>query len=248
MDLKFDLLSGKDMLVDDIYTVRQLTLQDIKDNGYDDYMYKLDLLLLDQENFCKVFQVQNLDATSQISLFDLITYNSDVCSLYLDALSLFIREKLEYAERHRCITVIDSNTSQIHRMSSDEYEDICDMIKVVNGLSKDVKKSEPAKKKQSALLAKLHVQMEKGRAQLEKSKSNVKEQKRLELWNIMGSVCAYSPSYNFTNIMGLTVYQLYDQFSRLNKNYMQSIATMRWCIWGEDQYDVDPWYALPHEE
>ena len=83
--------------------------------------------------------------------------------------------------------------------------------------------------------------LQKGRA--EKAKQT-KADKNMELGNIISAVANKSQSLNIINIWDLTVYQLWDCFSRLSNNSIYDIQSMSVAAWGnKDNYcDATAWF------
>ena len=80
---------------------------------------------------------------------------------------------------------------------------------------------------------------QKGKAQMRKAS---KQDINMELPNLIGAVAARSGGYTLLNIWDLTVYQLYDQFTRTNVNVQMDIYASRWAAWGKDDFDVAMWF------
>jgi hypothetical protein len=64
----------------------------------------------------------------------------------------------------------------------------------------------------------------------------------MELPNLVAAVSAKHNSYNLFNIWGLTVYQLYDQFARIDIGVQLDIYGTRWAAWGQDAFDTGIWF------
>lgn len=83
--------------------------------------------------------------------------------------------------------------------------------------------------------------LKKGRA--EKSKQTSVDQK-MELGNIISAVANKSQSLNIINIWDLTVYQVWDCFSRLSNNSIYDIQSMSVAAWGnkDNFFDATTWF------
>ncbi len=64
----------------------------------------------------------------------------------------------------------------------------------------------------------------------------------INLANIISALSIQHNSYNMTNIWSLTVYQLYDQFFRLNIKTQVDINSMRWAAYGTEAFDYNLWF------
>lgn len=67
----------------------------------------------------------------------------------------------------------------------------------------------------------------------------------MTLPNVISSVAAKSLNLNIYNIWDITLFQLYDQFYRLQNNDAHSINSMRVAAWGDKKNTFD--YALWHK-
>ena len=66
----------------------------------------------------------------------------------------------------------------------------------------------------------------------------------MELGNIISAVANKSQSLNILNIWDLTVYQLWDCFSRLSNNSIYDIQSMSVAAWGnkDNYFDATAWF------
>ena len=75
-------------------------------------------------------------------------------------------------------------------------------------------------------------------------KTRGKNNANLSIPNIISSVAAKSASLNINSIWDITLFQLYDQFNRLQNNDAYSINSMRVAAWGDEKktFDYALWY------
>ncbi len=83
-----------------------------------------------------------------------------------------------------------------------------------------------------------------------KNNSNSKQDKKLELPNIISSLSSHSKSINILNIWDLTVYQLYDQFKRIRLDDSYNISSLSVAAWGdsEGKFDNTIWFSNMSED
>ena len=83
--------------------------------------------------------------------------------------------------------------------------------------------------------------LQKGRN--EKTKQT-KLDKNMELGNIISSVANRSKTLNILNIWELTIFQLYDCFSRLSNNNIYDIQSISVAVWGDkdNHFDATSWF------
>ena len=83
--------------------------------------------------------------------------------------------------------------------------------------------------------------LQKGRA--EKAKAT-KTDKNMELGNIISAVANKSHSLNILNIWNITIFQLWDSFSRQTNNNIYDINSMNVAAWGnkDNHFDANAWF------
>ena len=66
----------------------------------------------------------------------------------------------------------------------------------------------------------------------------------MELGNIISAVANKSHSLNILNIWDLTVFQVWDCFSRLSNNSIYDIQSMSVAAWGnkDNAFDISAWF------
>ena len=71
-----------------------------------------------------------------------------------------------------------------------------------------------------------------------------KEDKNMELGNILSAVANKSQSLNILNIWDLTVFQVWDCFARLSSNSIYEIQSMSVAAWGnkDNTFDASAWF------
>jgi len=84
----------------------------------------------------------------------------------------------------------------------------------------------------------------------QKDKEKERYDKNLSIPNIISAVCYKHPSINYLNVGGLTMFQLIDNFNRLNVDNDFYIAQVRVAVWGdsENQFKRDLWYLNNYKE
>ena len=83
------------------------------------------------------------------------------------------------------------------------------------------------------------------KGQTEQNKKNQLD-KKVELSNVISALSAYHNNLNMVNIWDLTVFQLYDQFKRLQNNSIFNMNSMSVSVWGDkdNKFDATRWYQL----
>lgn len=126
----------------------------------------------------------------------------------------------------------------IHR---ENFDSIVEVVKLQNYLMKteeieDDEFKNPANE-ETRLLAE---QMKKNREKVKKKKQMQDEESNIDLSDIVSAVCSKSNSINKTNVWGFTLYQVYDEYARLEliDSYDFSIRAM---MAGAEKVDLKHW-------
>lgn len=224
----YDLISGNHIRISDHCTVRQPTLRDIGAVGYDHYQNLLTILLVSKSELLKNLGLEDGEEFDPYSVYDMMAAIPELRSLLVEALSFFVEEPVSFSGGSYLIGGTPAGYADLENVKAA-------ILKVAfierDSASQHVFASEKARR----IWEKCH----KGKEALKKI---TKKDNDLDLPNLIGSVCAKSGSYTLLNIWDLTVYQLYDQFSRLNINVQMDIYASRWAAWGKDDFDVSMWF------
>lgn len=240
----FELLSPDPVFLPNAGGIRSPKLQDISSIGIHTYQYYLTLLLLDVKSyFAMLGQTETYEGLSeeekmQLHIFDLLTFNDQSANLLQHALDFFLREQVLYSPGQNCFLVQDADET-IGMITKENYSQVCNVISQRNCMKSNQEEdySQVKSKKALEILKKL----QKGRAM--RAKQN-KSDENLELGNIISAVANKSPSLNIINIWDLTVFQVWDCFSRLSNNSIYDIQSMSVAAWGnkENYFDAGAWY------
>lgn len=234
-----DLLSGDNIPIAGVCTLKPPRVKLLKpsaDIGYKKYAEYLGMIattqldLLNMYGIKKAYDEAGEEQRKLFSVFNLITANDEVRKSCMDALQYFIAEPLVFDAEKGCIKA--GETGEINESNFDEVRE-CILQTACISKPEEVKQpkfhNEAARRVWEAI-------------QANKAKKKSATQESDTLYNIVSSVCACSPSYNFTNIWELTVYQLYNQFGKLNKSKTLEPILTRWAVWSQEDFDFSTWY------
>jgi hypothetical protein len=135
------------------------------------------------------------------------------------------------------------NEDEITLIHRDNFDDLVEAIKIQNYLSKPKGKSQEANPVDEET-RRLMEDMERHRKRVEAKKKAQKmhegQEDDIDITDIISAVSSKSNSINKLNIWGLTLYQLYDEYSRLEliDNYDFSIQAM---MAGAEKVDLKHW-------
>lgn len=227
---RFQLLRGKDarIRINDHCEVRQPTLGDIVEIGHDRYQGYLSTFLVKKSELLKTLGIEDGPEYDPYSLWDIMLVIPELRANLLAALEFFIVRDVTADEGIVCVSGEPLSNMDLHDIAAAVAKISCIEI---DDESQHVFSSERTRR--------LWEKMRKGRQQLRKAKSQDGD---IDLFNLISAVAARGCGYTLFNIWDLTVYQLYDQFARINVGVQMDIYSSRWAAWGQDDFDVSLWF------
>ena len=209
----------------------------IRQAGYSRYNGYLSVLLSTPEDFLDALGV---DASSMTDLpTDSLIFMTLFPSLrneLISAVSFFIDEPLSYDEEIGYTVGEES-------LSLDDLRNVRSVILQMCCIEDTVT---PPKKFRNQKARKIYELIQSRKAEQAKAaKKNRKENPDTALPNLISAFCAFSPSYNLINVWGLTIYQFYDQYHRLDSKIQLDVFGLRWAAWGKKDFDFSLWHKAP---
>lgn len=240
----FDLLSPHPVQIQKVGGIISPKLKDISKIGINTYQYYLTILLMDLKTYFTMiqqeerFELLSDEDKAQMSVFDLLTMDDKSAELLQNVLDFFIVENVVWSKQHNAF-LITKEGDVIGAITKDIYPQICDLICQRNCIKSN--QEEDLSKVKSKKALEIMKKLQKGRA--EKAKAT-KSDKNMELGNIISAVANKSQSLNIINIWELTVYQVWDCFSRLSNNSIYDIQSMSVAAWGnkDNYFDSTAWF------
>ena len=239
-----DLLSPEPVRIENVGGILSPKLRDVASIGYDAYHFYLELLLMDLEKYfsmtghAKDYDRLSDEEKSNLDMFDFWIANGQSANLLEKVLNFFIKEEVVYSGQNRCFLIQNENgdVGAITRDSYPQVRDvICQRVCIRPDQEEDLSK---VRNKKALEIAK---KLQKGRSQKKKQE---KADKNMDLGNIISAVANRSPSLNILNIWDLTVYQLWDCFSRISNNNIYDIQASAVAAWGnkDNHFDAAAWF------
>lgn len=245
----FELLSPDPVYVQGIGGILSPTLRDISRLGYNKYQYYLTMLLMDPKTYLSLIdypekeKLLSGDENPGINIFQLLSGNQQSCLLLQDILNFFIKEDILYSPD--CNGFIAKSGNQAAGIITEKnYPYVCDLIFQRNCIKPAREEDLSAVKNKKAL--EIMKKLRKGRAEKNRQPET---DKNMELGNIMSAVANRSQSLNILNVPDLTIFQLWDCFSRLLHNNIYDIQSMSVAAWGnkENSFDVAAWFKRTND-
>lgn len=260
MNLDYGTLLSPEPIKLSIGTIRKPTLKEISELSFERFStYQLFLNIKPEDYYTKIrltdgaqyWESLSDEEKKFITMYDVIKSEKEMQAVYAEILSFFFVERVIYQDGIFFILSIEDDTipeSEININSGvlrgvihdrtfpevlDILQQICCIKEEVIDDSDAVFKNEKAKK--------LWERMKKAK---EMSRKKAKADINLTLPNIISSVAAKSNNLNIISIWDITLFQLYDQFNRLQNNDAHYINSIRVSVWGDEKkkFDYALWY------
>lgn len=187
-----------------------------------------------------------------ITLYDLILNDESLQKTYQEILDFFFVEIVVYD--NGLFFILKNRTDKMADITQDDicgiihkelFPEILDLIQQICCISNKKESSENVKFKNN-IAKKLYDKMQKAQQKQEKRK---KKDINLTIPNIISSVSVKHQSLNYSNIWDLTIFQLLDNFNRLQVNAMYDIDALRVSVWGDEKktFNAALWYKNHYE-
>ncbi len=226
---ELSLLSGSPIRISSTCVVRQPILREIANKGYDVYKSYLGIMMTEKETLFNGLGLPMDESIEACTIYDIIGIVPELREALIEALSFFI-----------CGDISWNGTSFLvdhSEVSADELDDAKAVIMKISYIEKDAESQHVFSSEKAR---RIWEKCQKGKEALRKAN---KSNDDLELPNLIGALAASkNGNYNILNIWDLTVYQLYDQFARINVGVQMDIYASRWAAWGKDDFDTSMWF------
>jgi len=205
-NLNMAFLMGDDIVLKGICTLNAKKIKEISKIGFDKYNFYLSNLCITSDDIYELFQWN--DEFKDIEPYDFIIANlmnnDDFRSKILEGLSFFIGKEvsIETKTDNTIEFLIDDNSS----ISKKNFNFFIDVLKRQNCMTSEGKKKMTPKNEAQR---KMFIKLKEHRHKHNSANQN-------DMTDIISSVCAKHPSINMFNVGDLSMYQLIDQYKRLN--------------------------------
>lgn len=202
-------------------------MSDIVQIGEDTFKNYISILSIDK---VKLAQTVGAKIPENISLFDLLYNEEYLCKSLIQAIDFFTLGTVRRSLTKNSLIIDRVNDSG--EVNARNYDNVRWSILELCHMDISEERATPKNKKAAEILEKI---------QSYKDKKNSSTSKNLGLANIISALCVQHKSLNITNIWGLTIYQIYDQFMRQNYLNGVDIHAMNYAGCG-GEFDPNDWY------
>lgn len=214
-DRNLKLLAGDSFFVHN-FTIKPITLEEVKDVGYTRYNQFLGVLTFKVEDLVDRAKTELKDG---VTAFDIILFsgNAELIDLLLDAICFFLKESKEAIKFHPSLGLVfgdvDVDLDKAKVMNAAIFENLVVAIKYQNYLlsGSAAKEFNPKNDKAKSIIDKI----KRANELISKKKSNSDSEAKVDFPDLVSAVSTKSNSYNKHNVWTLTMYQFYDEYKRL---------------------------------
>ncbi len=224
LNMKF--LFGKKVEIIGICSLIPKTIEEIDEIGFDVYNQYLSTLCITSDDIYELLDMN--DNFQDIEPFEFIVsnclngeYKEEFLKHIINALSFFLNEKVyfhypENEDDRGYFYMSEINEGRFLHIANFNF--FSDILKMQNCISENI--SNRNRKPKNEAEKDLYRQLNKARAKYNKRDNDMSD--------IISSICAKHPSVNLFNVRSLTIYQLIDQYKRLNAidEYFISIESL----------------------
>mgnify|MGYP000945135383 CR=1 FL=1 len=246
---ELDLLSASPIVIPDVCTVHPIFLFEFKGKGaserYMEYRQCLSLISMTADDTIQAFKKAGIDPSqfgSSLSQFELLMIIPIFRELLIGSLSYFIEEKVMWDNTRLALICQDNNGDYVGEISSDTYPLVRRVILESNYIEveKDASELKFSNSKAKSIFEKLRAGKQR--------KASASRSSAPSISDMISAVCIRSNGYTLFNIWDLSIYQLYDQFSRLHANFEVDLVGLKWAAYGTEPFDTALWYKNFKEE
>lgn len=225
-DLELMLLAGEDMNVGNI-NIKPLDLRTIIREGYSIYNEYLAVVTSEIKDFIDTKEVK---IPEEMTVMDLIlsSGNERLIKKFVNGLAFFLGEEdfVFDDEIGLIFGDIDGEFDDLKIVNHENFDELADVIRYQNCAKppEEKEKYNPKNSKAKAIIERL----KKAKEKVKEAKKSKDGDSNIDFYSIVSSVSTKSNSINKMNVWDLNMYQLYDEYKRLEmiSGYDTSILAM----------------------
>jgi hypothetical protein len=205
-DQKLSVLFGEQVEMEEVGHLYFMNLRAIRKFGVDEYNRNISMLCMDEIDIHEMF---NYELEEDIEPYDFLLQNAlfgdeNVKREIFEAFEMILRQPISVNE----LGFFYAGALEDNRIITKEvFEKMVEIIKYQSFIQKDNSKIKPKNEEQKKYFQRLKKVKE-----LRREREGEPES---ELLQIVSSITAIHPNYDFSNIQNLTMFQLIDQYKRL---------------------------------
>lgn len=221
--------------------IRQFTLREVSEIGYENYLSHIGMITTTVDDFLKILMDTPVYMDLYMKRHELKPLDFLVMFSEEDSYRKAVEESIEFvlglergqivvepfSDRLLFIKDLSSDDNKLTEEISDElFDEIITLVKMSNGMMSVSSDGEANPYDERA--KEIYEKMKKNRDKVQRIKALESDEKPRGLHDIISAVTVKSPSTNKINILNYTLFQIYDEYSRLYaiENYHLSTKSM----------------------
>jgi hypothetical protein len=243
------LLRGKDIKIDKIGVLKPIIIDEIVDMGETNYYKYLNNLCFDIDDL-QVTEIERKRLVDdKVTTFQIIVsacfHDIKHLQLIIKALKFFFKDDICFLRSHGIFFLGDFTEQRF--ISSDNYEEIKNIIKVQNGISGDDVLDENITDidERTKMLLEKQKEIRKKLAKAKAKKDGDDEFEPLTFADLISIMCANANGVNHENIWNMNIYMFQNQFQRMKliNDYDISIRSI---LAGANPEKIDMKHFISH--
>lgn len=209
--------------------------------------------LLNKEQGEEIWNSLSDEVKEKMTMFDIILTEESIRNIYLKIFNFFFVERVVFLESFFFIVNTDDyetppeelnlEENTVGVISQDTFLEVLNIIQQVCCINSNEPTDDQKPKFKNKKAERIYEKIQK--AEEERKKAQVKKDApNMTLANIISAVAAKSTGLNIVNIWDATLFQVYDQFGKLQNDNAHYMNSVRVAVWGDENNQFDPtlWY------
>lgn len=246
IDNKMRLMAGRPIYVNDI-EIAPLRLSRVVEIGYINIVKSLQILTLKVDDI--IDSVDDFEFQAMLKMnkhqyvpYDLLMMSEGLQELVVEGLEIILdcgKVYVEDKDTDNPVIVVNTVNEVFYEINRENFDEIVKVLKEQNNPSISSEEKDEDYNPSDELAKSIAEKLKRGKEIANKSKSIESGGDGVTILDIISAVTAMSNSVNKLNIWDYTIYQLYDEFARLNKidNYKLQVQASMWS----SEIEIEHW-------
>lgn len=206
IDDRLRLLTGKPVLAEDFGFIAPLTLGEVIDKGYMEYLKYLNVFCYKKEQFME-------NPPEEILMFDFLMMAEDpfIHQLLKEALEFFLKDQVIII-KEKFIIAVGSTKENLKFINRLNYENICYVIQIQNYMKSVDNDSDVFDKNDKA--KEIQDKLNKSRAEIQRLKNKEHNEIESDFYDVISALSIKGNISKF-DLLNHSMFQIYDEYKRL---------------------------------
>jgi len=205
IDNKLRLLTGKPIIIDNFGEVKPLTLSQIIDIGYINYLHYVKIFTFKKEQFME-------NPPEELTVFDFLMMAEDplVEKMMKEALEVILQEQITIV-KEKMIIAVGSTSEDLRFITRLNYDDLCHVIQLQNYFKSVENNTEISVSNSKA--KEIQEKLKRTREEVKRIKSRENDDST-DLFDIISAI-SVKGNISKDELLNYTIFEIYDKYKRL---------------------------------